>query len=103
MNSNNKKWYVGAMNDGLFVIDAPPRPSTDDVTDQPGVSVIVAMGTNREAADLLVAEHNGRIAAREAVFTEIGIELRRYGANIRKVDLMARFQELFREGNNTDD
>lgn len=23
-------WYVGAMNDALFVIDQPPRPSTDD-------------------------------------------------------------------------
>lgn len=61
MTANNKKWYVGAMNDGLFVIDAPPRPSTDDITDQPNVNVIVAMGTNREAADLLVAEHNKRI------------------------------------------
>jgi hypothetical protein len=24
-------WFVGAMNDGLFVIDQPPRPSNDDV------------------------------------------------------------------------
>lgn len=60
MNTNNKKWYVGAMNDGLFVIDAPPRPSTDDITEQ-SVNVIAALGTNREAADLLVAEHNKRV------------------------------------------
>lgn len=27
----NEKWYVGAMNDGLFVIDQPPSPSGTDV------------------------------------------------------------------------
>lgn len=29
-------WYVASMNDGLFIIDKQPRPSTDDVWhDQP--------------------------------------------------------------------
>lgn len=44
--------------------------------------------------DLLAAIRRGE---REAVFTAIGVDLRRYGANIRKVDLLARFQEMFRE------
>lgn len=64
---SDKLWYVGAMNDGLFVIDAPPRPSTDDITNQPNVNVIAALGTNRDAADLLVKEHNERIALRKQV------------------------------------
>lgn len=34
---------------------------------------------------------------RREVAMTIGSELRRYGPNIRKVDLMTRFQELFRE------
>lgn len=25
------KWFLGSMNDGLFIINQPPRPSTDDV------------------------------------------------------------------------
>lgn len=35
--------------------------------------------------------------ARAAAFTAIGAELCKYGANIPKVDLMARFQHVFRE------
>lgn len=25
------KWYLGSMNDGLFIIDTPPRPCNDDM------------------------------------------------------------------------
>lgn len=59
-----KKWYVGAMNDALFVIDAPPRPSTDDITEQPNVNVIAACGTDFEGAYRMVAEHNAAPASR---------------------------------------
>lgn len=38
-----------------------------------------------------------RQAAREAAFTQMGLELRRFGANIRREDLLTRFQELYRE------
>ena len=24
-----RKWYLGSLNDGLFIIDTPPQPSTD--------------------------------------------------------------------------
>lgn len=29
--SNSQRWYLGSMNDGLFIIDAPPSPSGTDV------------------------------------------------------------------------
>lgn len=60
---NQKWWYVGAMNDALFVIDAPPRPSTDSINpDQPNVNVIAALGNYREAAELLAREHNEKVS-----------------------------------------
>lgn len=55
------------------------------------------MCNDSECADLVATV---RREEREAAFTAIGAELRKYGANIRKVDLLARFQELFREMNN---
>lgn len=61
----HKKWYVGAMNDGAFVIDAPPRPSTDDINPHQDVGVIAAFGDKFDLADLLVAEHNSRLDAQE--------------------------------------
>lgn len=64
---NNKCWYVGAMNDGAFVIDAPPRPSTDDINPHQDVNVIAAFGDKFDLADLLVAEHNKAVALYEAV------------------------------------
>ena len=34
-------WYVGAQNDGLFIIDQPPRPApADHPADIPGVTII---------------------------------------------------------------
>jgi len=44
------KWYVGAKNDGLFIIDKPPRPSNDDVVDIPDVNVIATVSGNDRAA-----------------------------------------------------
>lgn len=59
---NQKWWYVGAQNDGLFVIDAPPRPSTDDINPDQDVNVIAVLGDNRAAAELLVHEHNEKVS-----------------------------------------
>lgn len=59
----NKQWYVGAMNDGYFVIDSEPQPVPVDYacdTDH-GINVIAACGSNKELADLLVGEHNARL------------------------------------------
>jgi hypothetical protein len=33
-------WFVGAQNDGLYVIDRPPRPSNDDINPDADVEVI---------------------------------------------------------------
>lgn len=45
MNKANHKttggpWYVGAQNDALYVINKPPRPSTDDINPEQDVEVI---------------------------------------------------------------
>jgi hypothetical protein len=46
--------YVGAMNDGLFIIDKPPRPSNDDApSDHHDVSVIAKMTGNDISAQSL--------------------------------------------------
>ena len=45
-----ERWYVGAKNDGLFIIDKPPRPSNDDVVDIPGVNVIATVSGSDRAA-----------------------------------------------------
>lgn len=59
---DQKWWYVGAQNDGLFVIDAPPRPLNDYVNPDQDVNVIAALGTNQAAAELLVHEHNEKVS-----------------------------------------
>lgn len=67
-------WYVGAMNDRLFIIDAPPRPSTDDIVfGGSGPKVIVAMpgdgGPEEEAnAFLLATAPDGLTLARSIVW-----------------------------------
>lgn len=59
------KWYLGAMNDGLFIIDAPPQPAPVDYfcdVDH-DVNVIVAMGTDRTKAEAIIEAHNAAIDA----------------------------------------
>lgn len=51
-------WYVGSQNDGLFIIDQPPRPSTDDITTGPaGLNVIAKIygGPNADRHARLIA------------------------------------------------
>lgn len=69
-----KRWYVGTMNDGYFVIDQKPQPApVDYVCDMDhDVNVIAACGSKKELAELLVAEHNARIAVRVTPATAAG-------------------------------
>lgn len=56
-----RKWYLASMNDGLFIINQPPRPSTDeqfhDRADGPGM-VINVSGMDPQLANEIVAAHN---------------------------------------------
>jgi hypothetical protein len=60
-----KKWHLGSMNDGLFIIDTPPRPSTDDVwherLDGPEMVLAVSGLTNKQAQAICDA-HNASIS-----------------------------------------
>ena len=55
------KWYLGTMNDGLFIINAPPRPSADyqfhERTDGPSV-VLNVSDLGQERAQQIVDAHN---------------------------------------------
>lgn len=56
-----KRWHLGAMNDGLFIINAPPRPSTDDTwPDRPdGPTMVLNVTELSEAkAQAIVDAHN---------------------------------------------
>lgn len=58
--------YVAAMNDGLFIIDQPPRPAPVDYTNPhtaPDTNCIAALGADRALADKLVAAWNGVLDA----------------------------------------
>lgn len=47
----NPSWYLGSQNDALYVIDQPPRPSTDDINPDQNVNVIAKVyeaGTHDE-------------------------------------------------------
>jgi hypothetical protein len=48
MNYTKGPWYVGAQNDGLFIIDQPPRPAPlDDLTAGPrGLRVLAKLYDN---------------------------------------------------------
>ena len=61
-----REWHLGAMNDGLFIIDAPPRPSTDDIVHdrEDGPTMILNVTDLPEAkAQAVVNAHNAAIHA----------------------------------------
>lgn len=63
MSEPTKKIYLAAKNDGLFIIDKPPRPApADDPADIPNVTVIARFCDNsRETqtlAEAMVAAYN---------------------------------------------
>lgn len=45
-----KKLYVGTLNDALFIIDQPPRPSNDTINPDLHVNVIAKMADNSPEA-----------------------------------------------------
>lgn len=57
---NNGKWYIGTMNDGLFIIDQPPQPAPVDYACaiDHDVNVIAAMGNDKVRAEAIVEAHN---------------------------------------------
>lgn len=59
------RWYLGAMNDGLFIIDEPPQPAPVDYfcDADHDTEVIVAMGTDRTKAEMIITAHNAAIEA----------------------------------------
>lgn len=63
------RWYLGSMNDGLFIIDKPPRPSTDDIVydrkDGPSLVLNVTDLPLAKAAAIVEA-HNAALAHLEA-------------------------------------
>ena len=61
-----RRWYLGSLNDGLFIIDTPPRPSTDDAwRDRPdGPSLVLnVVALKPEQAQAIVDAHNAAIPA----------------------------------------
>ena len=68
-------WFVGAQNDGLFIIDKRPRPSTDDVADIPGCTVIAKVYSHSNARLIVTAvnSHGRLIAAAKAVMANMPV------------------------------
>lgn len=63
--SPSNRWYLGSMNDGLFIIDMPPRPSTDDIwhdrPDGPGM-VLNVTDLPHAKAQAIVDAHNASLS-----------------------------------------
>ena len=64
-----QKWYLGSMNDGLFIINQPPRPSTDEQfherEDGPSM-VLNVSGIDPQLAYEIVLAHNLSLALPDA-------------------------------------
>lgn len=59
-----KRWYLASKNDGLFIIDAPPRPSNDDQNhDAGGPDMVLNISAlSHERAQEIVDAHNAGIS-----------------------------------------
>ncbi len=63
----NELWYLGAMNDGLAIIDVPPSPAPVDHVNpnKQAPSLIIPLRNNdritQEVAEQIVREHNASI------------------------------------------
>lgn len=54
-----QKWYLAAQNDGLFIIDTPPRPSNDYPNHNYGPKMVIPIPLeSRELVELIIAHHN---------------------------------------------
>lgn len=59
-----KHWHLASMNDGLFIIDTPPRPSNDNIWHERlnGPSVVLNVTELSLKKALVVVEaHNSRV------------------------------------------
>jgi len=64
--TNEGRWYLGSMNDGLFIINTPPRPSTDHQWHgrPDGPTFVVAVSALPEGyAQAIVDAHNTALAS----------------------------------------
>jgi hypothetical protein len=61
--SENEHWYIGSMNDALFIIDKPPYPAPDDTGpwDSPTGPNPISAAIDEENAKLIVDAHNASI------------------------------------------
>lgn len=80
----NERWYLGAMNDGLFIINRPPSPAGTDVAphENPNGPTVVLNVTDlsqekaQAVVDALNAEYTrGRAEGFEAAFADPGVAL----------------------------
>lgn len=61
------RWYLGTMNDALFVIDRPPQPAPDDTGPSAhGRTEAVSGAIDEKNGALIVAAHNAVVAAFES-------------------------------------
>ena len=77
--SDAQKWFLGSMNDALFIIDGPPRPAPDDTGpyNWPGAPNPVSAAIDDRNGKLIVEAHNAALtAAIEAERTKIVARLR---------------------------
>lgn len=57
-----KKWYLGAQNDGLFIIDQPPRSSNDNQMHDADVNCILPVPNSAmDFAEAVIKAHNEAI------------------------------------------
>jgi hypothetical protein len=60
-----ERWYLGSMNDGLFIINTPPSPSNDHPFHERmnGPSVVIPVhGLPQDRAQAIVDAHNAALA-----------------------------------------
>ncbi len=62
------RWYLASKNDGLFIINSPPRPSTDDQnhdrTDGPTVVLSITELPEKKGAEVVAAYNRAMLANR---------------------------------------
>ena len=66
------KWYLGSMNDALFIIDKPPMPAPDDTGpyEMPNGPKPISAAIDERNGELIVAAHNAAIATLTAALEE---------------------------------
>ena len=66
------KWYLGSMNDALFIIDKPPMPAPDDTGpyEMPNGPKPISAAIDERNGELIVSAHNATIATLTAALEE---------------------------------